>query len=206
MNIEKSMIDRIPAILYGDSSNKVYLFVHGKLGYKEEAEMQFFDPRHVIPELHVVMQYIHKRWSEVALRANSIGAWFSMLAYENVDLKQCLLVSPILDMKKLIENMMTWAGVTEQNLQEKYRIETTFGETLDWEYYQYAKEKEHMNWSNPTYILYAGKDNLSDRDTVNYFTQQYHCKLSVMEEGEHWFHTKEQLAVLEKWTESILVD
>ncbi len=39
MNIEKLMIERIPAILYGNSSNKVFLFVHGKLGHKEEAEV-----------------------------------------------------------------------------------------------------------------------------------------------------------------------
>lgn len=231
MNTIQFRIDRIPAILYGNLGTKVYLYVHGKLGHKEEAEafaelaclkewqvlsidlpghgerkdeMSRFVPWHVVPELQTVMQYIQERWSEVALYANSIGAWFSILAYENVVLKQCLLVSPILDMKKLIENMMSWAGVTEQELKEKQQIETNFGETLDWQYYQYAKEKEPLSWTKPTYILYAGKDHLTDRDSVNRFTKKNHCKLMIMEEGEHWFHTPEQLRFLEEWIQNVI--
>lgn len=38
MKIEKFKIDNIPAIIYGDRADKVYIFVHGKLGQKEEAE------------------------------------------------------------------------------------------------------------------------------------------------------------------------
>ena len=36
MNIE---IGKIPAILWGNPSDKVYLYVHGKAGCKEEAEI-----------------------------------------------------------------------------------------------------------------------------------------------------------------------
>ena len=53
---------------------------------------------------------------------------------------------------------------------------------------------------SPTSILYVGKDNLTNKDTVDWFVETYHCNLTVMEEVEHWFHTPEQLAVLEKWT------
>ena len=31
-------IEQIPAILYGEEAEKLYLFVHGKCGYKEEAK------------------------------------------------------------------------------------------------------------------------------------------------------------------------
>ena len=31
-------IENIPVVLYGDTSDKLYLFIHGKCGYKEEAE------------------------------------------------------------------------------------------------------------------------------------------------------------------------
>ena len=31
-------IEQLPAVLYGENADKVYLFVHGKCGYKEEAE------------------------------------------------------------------------------------------------------------------------------------------------------------------------
>ena len=37
MEIERIKINGIPAILYGSNSDKVYLFVHGKMSNKEEA-------------------------------------------------------------------------------------------------------------------------------------------------------------------------
>ena len=94
-------IGQIPAVLYGEEADKVYLFVHGKCGYKEEAEdfaetvcprgwqvlgidlpehgsrkgeTDAFDPWHAVPELQTVMVYAREHWSRIALRANSIGA------------------------------------------------------------------------------------------------------------------------------------
>ena len=42
------------------------------------------------------------------------------------------------------------------------------------------------------------------RDTVDAFVQRFGCGLTVLEEGEHWFHTPEQLAALEAWTRRAL--
>ena len=122
-------IKGIPAVLYGEESDRVYLFVHGKCGCKEEAkgfgetvcprgwqvlgidlpghssrkgETDAFDPWHAVPELQTVMEYARSHWSRIALRANSIGAWFSMLAFQEEALEQCLFVSPILDMEQLM--------------------------------------------------------------------------------------------------------
>ena len=81
------------------------------------------------------------------------------------------------------------------------RIETPFGATLDWTYYQYAKSHVIRKWDHPTKILYAGKDNMTSRDTVESFAREHHVKLEVMEKGEHFFHTPEQLKVLRRWTE-----
>ena len=38
MKTQKISIMQIPAIIWGDPSTKVYLYVHGQGGYKEEAE------------------------------------------------------------------------------------------------------------------------------------------------------------------------
>ena len=38
MKTERFFIGGVPAILYGDTSDAVWLFVHGKCGRKEEAE------------------------------------------------------------------------------------------------------------------------------------------------------------------------
>ncbi|MGN1015115.1 MAG: alpha/beta hydrolase [Butyricicoccus sp.] len=224
---KQDWIGPIPTIVYGVPAERVVLFVHGKMGYKEEAESLAdivcpygwqvlavdlpgrgertaeaadFVPWKVVPELQRVMAYAKQRWTTICLRANSIGAWFSMLAYAQETLANSLFVSPILDMSRLIQDMMTWAGVSEAELNERKTISTEFGETLDWEYFQYANAHPVCRWDCPTAILYAGQDNLTARDTVDGFVQQFHCTLTVMEDGEHWFHTPEQLNVLERWT------
>ena len=38
-----------------------------------------------------------------------------------------------------------------------------------------------------------------DRDEVEYFSQKFHCGLEVMGNGEHWFHTGEQIEVMQRW-------
>ena len=50
-----------------------------------------------------------------------------------------------------------------------------------------------------TEILYAGNDTLVSRETVNRFISNHNAQLTVMENGEHWFHTEEQLAFLDGW-------
>lgn len=40
---------------------------------------------------------------------------------------------------------------------------------------------------------------LVSRQTVNEFISNHNTHLTVMENGEHWFHTDEQLAFLDTW-------
>lgn len=221
-------IKHIPAVLYEEPSDRVWLFVHGKRGCKEEgaafAETACpkgaqvlaidlpehgarknetgFDPWHVVPELRDVMAQLRQRWAHIGLRANSLGAWFSMLALADTPPEKALLVSPVLDMEKLIRNMMSWASVDEARLEREGEIPTDFGETLSWRYLQYVKAHPIVKWDADTEILYAGQDDLTDRDTVDVFVRQFGCGLTVMENGEHWFHTSEQLAVLKTWEET----
>lgn len=96
--------------------------------------------------------------------------------------------------------MMMWANVSEQELQEMQTIETEFGETLSWKYLSYVKNNP-IQWDVPTDILYGSKDNLTSMETVTAFVKKRNAKLTVMEDGEHWFHTKEQMEFLDKWLE-----
>lgn len=228
MTFTKFQIHNIPTILYGKPSDPAWLFVHGKCGYKEEAEafaeivcpkgaqvlaidlpehgerkaIAGFDPWHAVPELQEVMAYLRQHWAHISLRANSIGAWFSMLAFVDTPPEQALFVSPVLDMEKLIRNMMLWASVNEERLERERKIPTDFGETLSWDYLQYEKAHPITKWAAPTALLYADHDNLTDRGTVDAFVSRFGCNLTVMENGEHWFHTPEQLDVLKRWEES----
>lgn len=226
MKENKILIDRIPAVFYGEASGKCFLYIHGKFGFKEEAETfaeiantkgwqvlsidlpehgerkqekDRFNPWCVVPELEMVLRYIRQHFKTIGLRANSIGAWFAMQSFDGSEFERCLFVSPVLDMEKLIQDMIQWAGVSEERLKKESLISTDFGETLSWEYYEYAKAHPITRWQCQTDILYAGNDNMTARNTVNKFAEQFHASLTVMEHGEHWFHTPEQLVVLDQW-------
>ena len=226
MKQEKMLIEGIPAIIYNEKSDKVYLFIHGQNGNKEEAanlaeiasekgwqvlsidlpehgerkdEKDRFYPWIIVPELQQIWSYMDTRWKRIALMANSIGAWFGMLAFDSEDIEKCLFVSPIVDMEHLILNMMGWAGVTEEELEAKKTIPTDFGQTLSWEYLLYTKQYQIEKWESETKVLYGGRDNLTERQVIDGFVKRFHSDLTVMENGEHWFHTEEQLAILYDW-------
>ena len=222
----KTMLQHIPAVLYGDSGENLYLYIHGKMGCKEEAarlaeivcpmgyqvlsvdlpghgertgERERFLPWEVVPELRMIYETARQRWKKIRLYANSIGVYFSLLAFREARLEKSLFVSPVLDMEKLIHDMMGWAGVTREQLREAGEIPTAFGETLSWKYLTYAAEHQITGWDSPTAILYAGQDHLTDRETVDNFARRFGCTVTTLENGEHWFHTEEQLAVLDAW-------
>lgn len=222
----QTKINQIPAVLYGADTGKCFLYIHGKLGCKEEAEpfaeiagtkgwqvlsmdlpqhgarkqeTDGFHPWGVIPELRTVLRCIQQRFQTIGLRADSIGAWFAMQSFDGSEFERCLFASPVLDMEKLILNMMRWAGVSEKRLEAESVIPTDFGETLSWRYYEYAKAHPIIKWQCQTDILYAGQDHMTTRETVDEFAGRFHASLTVMENGEHWFHTPEQIKVLKQW-------
>lgn len=107
-------------------------------------------------------------------------------------------ISPVVNMEKLIDNMMMWAGVSEEELAEKLEIPTEFGETLSWNYLTYVRTHP-ISWHVPTRILYGEHDNLTSMETISAFAEKIGAELTVMPEGEHWFHTEEQMRFLDRW-------
>lgn len=224
-------IGAIPAVLYGKPSEQGYLFIHGQGGNKEEAaafaeiavpsgyqvlgidlpqhgkrksETSGFDPWTVVPELQAVLAERKLHWSKISLRANSIGAYFSMLAFRHEPICKALFVSPIVNMERLILDMMGWAGVTEEALHSRGEIPTNFGQTLSWSYLCWVRQHPLSAWKTPTSILYAGHDNLTSRNTVTTFSKEHNAMLTFYEEGEHWFHTPKQCDQLREWEQQNL--
>ena len=66
-------------------------------------------------------------------------------------------ISPIVNMEKLIADMMQWANVTEAELKSKGVIHTSFGEDLFWEYLCYVREHP-VDWKVPTSIRYGSRE------------------------------------------------
>ena len=192
---------------------KVILYIHGKGGSYLEAEQYKkncigFDiigidfneylPWIVQNQIQLVYNEARERYDYIYVIANSIGAYFAMHTLQNCDIEKALFISPVLDMERLILDMMSLANVSEKDLCEKEEIPTDFGETLSWKYLCFVRENPIV-WNIPTEILYAENDNLVSRRTVDEFIGSHNANLTVMENGEHWFHTDEQLAFLNDW-------
>lgn len=221
-------INNIPAIVWGETSNNLYIAVHGNLSHKEDTVIELlaqeatakgyqvlsFDlPEHgerkdditpckvqnCVHDLIEIVKYSKTRWREINLFACSMGAYFSLLAYPDKVLKKALFLSPVVDMERIIRNMMTWFQITPERLEKEGTIDTPVGQKLYWDYFCYVIDHPVENWDINTCILYGAKDNLVEFDTIRNFTEKFHCRLEVMETGEHYFHSDEELITFTRW-------
>ena len=196
----------------------VILYIHGKGGSASEAEQYRkncpdFDmisvdyeadfPWEAEKPIREVYAQVFGNYDRIWILANSIGVYFAMHTLQDNRIDKALFISPVLDMERLIFDMMGWAQVTEEQLCEKGKIPTDFGETLSWEYLCFVR-KHPICWNVPTEILYAENDNLISRHTVEKFVETHSAGLTVMKNGEHWFHTEEQMAFLNHWMKNIV--
>lgn len=195
----------------------VIVYVHGKGGNAEEANYyrKFFNddfdiigfdyksenPWDAKSEFSDYFDSIIPEYNKTILIANSIGAYFSLISLADKKIEKAMLISPIVDVERLILDMMTRANVSEEELSIKKEIETPFGETLSWEYLSYVR-KNPIHWNIPTGILYAEKDNMTSISTMTDFSKKINANITVMSGGEHWFHTKEQMDFLDNWIKS----
>lgn len=225
MKKEKLSIDGISAILWGKSSDKISIHVHGKMSRKEYAEqfaeiaenigyqtLSFDLPEHGertdhtyrcdvwngMHDLNVMADYVFSRWNHVSLFACSLGAYFALNAYADRLFEKCLFQSPIVDMKWLVEHMMLWAGVTVKQLEEEKEIYTEI-DPLRWDYYQYIQAHPVTKWPIPTSILYGGKDDLQPLESLQSFADKFQCRLTVSEKSEHPFMSPSDYSIVERW-------
>ena len=165
------------------------LYIHGKDGSATESEhykslfpncdvigldYQTFTPWETGQEIRTAIEELKTKYKNVILIANSIGAYFSMNAGVDRMIQKAYFISPVVDMEKLKSVELT-------------------GEWL-------CYVKNHLvDWNVPTHILYGSQDNLMTFDTINNFAKEHNATLTVMEGGEHWFHTEEQMRFLDDW-------
>ncbi|MBP5270437.1 MAG: alpha/beta hydrolase [Clostridia bacterium] len=189
------------------------IYVHGMGGSADEAELfrdcfpgrevVGFDylaetPMECVPEFRAAFAEYRERYGQVGVLANSIGAYYSMISLADVEIARAWFISPVVDMEKLILGMMENAGVSEEELRRRGRIDTVGGPPLRWDYLTFVREHP-IKWEVPTAVLYGSEDLLTSRRTVETFAESHRVKLTVMEGGEHWFHTPEQMNYLFEW-------
>jgi hypothetical protein len=191
---------------------KAIIYVHGKGGSALEAErfkkncpgfkMIGVDYREYLPwivekQVRETYEKLTSKYDQIFLLANSIGVYFSMLALQNLPIKRALFISPILDMEKSITDTLKENNLTEIDLKNQQEI-TLGRKTLSWKYLQFVREHP-ITWQTETEILYGQKDDHTSNEVLNDFIENHNAHVTIMKNGEHWFHTKEQLAFLDNW-------
>ena len=236
MRKEKLKVFHIPSIIWGEKSNKVYIAVHGNMSHKEDEVIKIlsskviplgyqvlsFDlPEHgdrkgdisylcsvqnCVSDLETIIEYAKSNYSEINLFACSMGAYFSLLSFKDEEIKNSIFLSPVVNMKIIIENMMKFSNVSYEKLKQEKIIKTNFGQDLNFDYYEFVKNHPIEKWNSNTKILYGENDNLQSENLIKEFSKKYKCELTIMKNGEHFFHTPDQLEFYKKWIDKIIRD
>ena len=192
--------------------SKALLYVHGMGGSAAEAEQfrpycpgwevvgaeyQDLTPWGAREPIRSAFSALRRRCEHLSLLANSVGAYFAMHALSGEPVEKAFFISPLVDMERMILDMMKAAGVSEDELRARKEI-STGGATLSWDYLSWVRSHP-VRWDVPTEILYAEGDALIPRETVETFAAAHNSDLTVMSGGEHWFHTLEQMNFLSRW-------
>ena len=218
---------KIPAAIYGEKSESVYIYVHGLYGKKEDAEefskiankkgfqvLSFDLPGHgerrknpeQVPEMpsfskasadiEVIYNEARSEWKNIYIYSVSLGAYLSLETLQGLEIKKALLVSPVVNMKNLIERMMKNSNITPEILKARKNIPEL---NLSWDFYKFTLENEIKNWNYETEILYPERDNLTPRDEIEEFAKKFNCGLTILPNGEHYIHTEKDLKILRSW-------
>ena len=197
---------------------QLIIYIHGLGGSADEAEhykslfpgsdVAGFDYKSQTPweAKEEFPEYVRKAsegYDDTILIANSLGAYFSLMSLGGIPISKAFLISPVVDMERMIAGMMKNENITEKELKEKSEIRCTSGAVLSWEYLCYVRNNP-IEWKIPTYILYGSNDMLVEADTVRSFADRTGAPLTIMGNGEHWFHTEEQMRFLDKWIEEMI--
>ena len=159
------------------------VYVHGKGGSADEAEhyrplfggceVVGFDYRAQTPweareEFPRFFDALRAKCGSLTLIANSIGAFFSMTSLSERHVDRALFISSIVDMEKLIADMMARANVTEEELRARGAIQLESGETLSRDWLDDVR-RHPVRWTVPTHILYGERDFLTSFETMSGF-------------------------------------
>ena len=160
------------------------VYIHGQGGSASESEhyktlfpgcevvgldYKFFAPRETGKEIHTFVENLKPRYKNIILIANSIGAFFSLHADLNSLIQKAYFISPIVSLEAFVCDQPEWLNLG------------------------------NPEWLIPTAILYGTRDNMTSLETINNFAKKHGAKLTVMDGGEHWFHTEEQMRYLDDW-------
>lgn len=232
MEKEKKIINGIPSIIWGKESNKVVIITHGSHSHKEDRfihccvdvlcdkgyQIISFDlPEHgdrknqlpthtvkqAIDDLQAIMNYANNHYDSIITIGCSLGAYYTLLAYQDESISQCLLLSPVVDLIELTHEMLENDNRLIEDVYLNKQITLSNGIIVREEDYSYLKNHSIKIWNSPLSILYGMKDNLIKFESIQKFVSKNNCKLVLSNESAHYFHTEEDMKKIVLWLNQI---
>ena len=196
---------------------KAVVYIHGQGGNAKEADhykalFRGWDvvgldytaqtPWEAKEEFPALLEPICREHGAVQMVANSIGAYFAMDALSGWPIERAWFISPVVNMERLITDMMAWAGVTEEELREKRESPPPLARPFPGTISAIQESTPSGGTFHPHFV--RGKRYFDFLFHYLGFAEQIHADLTVMKDGEHWFHTPEQMQFLDDWVRRFL--
>lgn len=193
------------------------IYIHGLHGSVSESDFYSFltnkhdvigldykdgNPREIKDKIIKEFSEISKNYKTIYVIANSVGAFYAYWYLSSFKIEKAFFISPFVNMKQTIEKLMKQNIITFQELKEKKTILLKNGQCLSYDFYTSLSKED--NWNAKTYVLYGEKDKLVDKDSIFTFLAHHNASLTIMKNGEHYFHTHGQLKFIKKWINEIL--
>lgn len=234
IEIKNIKIESIPSIIWGTESEKVFVFIHGKMSKKEYAEqfaviaqeygfqtLSFDLPEHgerqnvrnypcdifnCMNDAKKIAEYAFSKWKNVSLYGCSLGAQISLQSFSD----KLLWPFKKVVFQSPILNMNYLIGkMFEWNgisseLLEKKGEISTSLDVMTWKQFCYYRDNLVMVWPFKTSILFGKKDNLQTMEIMEDFCQRFEADLTVSENSEHPFMAPSDYEIVGKWLHSVI--
>lgn len=193
------------------------VYIHGLYGNKEETNFYTFysnkydvigldykdgNPWEVKDQIIKEFTEISNKYKKIYVIANSIGAFYTYMYLSSFKIQLAFFISPLVNMKKVIEKLMRTNRISMKRLKEEKLITLEDGQTLSYDFYESLSNKD--TWTTKTHILYGEKDNIVDKDSIFEFAAHHNSSLTIMKNTKHYFHTPGQLKFIKKWMNEYL--
>ena len=147
---------------------------------------------------HYFFNSIYRKYKTVEVIANSIGAYFAINALSNQQIEEAYFISPVVDMERLIADMMIWANVTEDELKEKKKFRQPLRDPFMGLSLLCKRKSYYIGKSQRTFCM-VKKIILPLMERYLNLYRGTNSTLSIMKMESIGFHTDEQMKFLDEW-------
>lgn len=201
----------IKSIENNNRHDSCIVYIHGMKGNANEAGFYSFlndkydvvglnyedgNPWEVKEQIVEEFLKIASNYKKIYIIANSLGAFFAQKYLSSFKIEKAFFISPFINMKLYMEEQLKNNKISVEQLREEKMIIIN-NQTFSYDFYTSLDEAD--NWNIKTHVVYGENDKLVDRGSIFDFVANHNASLSIMKNGEHYFHLPNQLRFIKKW-------